>query len=465
MMELHTLLGHKGTVVIRRGLNVEGGPLADLIRPVSRQPFVVLSLEKGSQEKKVIYETADSTSGSWLDLRKALHSYATKTGSSTRDQTNAEELSDGSVEVAITREEDIKRRRYTAYMSDLENAVLYSLTHEVGSRSSIVGHSLVALQNYMAVLSAHFPGRPDTMAFIHQLRNWVAKHDDAIKGEDLIAEANDIRASVGSFTDTPNGAWIGCKGSKPFYGGYPCSLWTLWHVLTVNQKSEEQPPHKVLDAMIGYVKHFFGCEDCVRHFLQFAEDGEAIEKEVTNKSSSILWLWKAHNKANVRLSGDVTDDKAFPKEVFPNRQHCSDCYNSRLGGNLWAEFDLEKVVAFLTELYREENLNYLGLRFKSSAKLNSNNHALANYYPKSADKVEPDFHNNYGKAANGSGLFWGPMDFSLCFSIYLLSAVILIFAYFKFVAKRKLLPCSGLVSGLFSSTQQQRSRNGLYNVV
>ena len=41
-------------------------------------------------------------------------------------------------------------------------------------------------------------------------------------GEDLIAEINDIRASVGAFTDTPNGAWMGCRGSKPIYGGYPC---------------------------------------------------------------------------------------------------------------------------------------------------------------------------------------------------------------------------------------------------
>ena len=41
-------------------------------------------------------------------------------------------------------------------------------------------------------------------------------------GADLIAEINDIRASVGAFIDTPNGLWMGCRGSKPMYGGYPC---------------------------------------------------------------------------------------------------------------------------------------------------------------------------------------------------------------------------------------------------
>ena len=25
---------------------------------------------------------------------------------------------------------------------------------------------------------------------------------------------------------------------------------------------------------------------------------------------------------NKRLSGDITDDKRFPKETFPNKQHC-----------------------------------------------------------------------------------------------------------------------------------------------
>ena len=28
--------------------------------------------------------------------------------------------------------------------------------------------------------------------------------------------------------------WIACKGSAPQYRGYPCGLWTLFHVLTVD---------------------------------------------------------------------------------------------------------------------------------------------------------------------------------------------------------------------------------------
>ena len=57
-------------------------------------------------------------------------------------------------------------------------------------------------------------------------------------GEDLIAKVVDLRASLGTFTDTKVGRWIGCLGSKPIYGGYPCSLWTLWHVRKKNTQSD-----------------------------------------------------------------------------------------------------------------------------------------------------------------------------------------------------------------------------------
>ena len=138
---------------------------------------------------------------------------------------------------------------------------------------------------------------------------------------------------------------------------------------------------KVLDTMVGWVQHFFGCRgkkdihknigrtkckfdwkefsyvvDCKDHFLNDTENGDAIKREVMNKNSSILWyllcicillmfyaqnleiikiygtkmniawnfrLWKFHNQVNKRLSGDITDDKRFPKETFPNKQHCT----------------------------------------------------------------------------------------------------------------------------------------------
>ena len=422
MMELQSIATDK--VYCRRG-QPQTSPLlaAYLMSPSSMNSFTVLSLS----QSKIIFETEDIKVESWQKLRTFLHTYVK--GSHKKSDADQETLEKKLPDTtrAITKEEDIKRRRYTVYMSDLENAILYSLSHEVGSRNTIVGPSLTALQEYLNVLVTHFPGREETMDTLSKLRTWVVSHDDALRGEDLISELNDIRAATGSFADTPNGAWIGCKGSKPFHGGYPCSLWTLWHVLTVNQKFEEKPPSRVLDAMLGYVKHFFGCEDCVRHFQQTAEDGQAIQKEVKSKNSSILWLWRAHNKANVRLQNDITDDRQFPKAVFPDKEHCTDCYNNRLGTDLWSEFNHDKVLNFLHELYSE--FNYQGLRhMRKQQQQHHESHQLVVF-----DDEQP-VHKEYLSTSNS---FWSPLDISLCFSIYLLSAAILIFVYFKFVAKKR----------------------------
>ena len=106
-------------------------------------------------------------------------------------------------------------------------------------------------------------------------RNYLPKYliffNFQIRGEDLIAKIIDLRAAHGTFADLPTGRWVGCKGEKkireiywkkfvkshtfcnigsgPTYGGYPCSLWTLWHVLTVNQDKDETPPSKVISIL------------------------------------------------------------------------------------------------------------------------------------------------------------------------------------------------------------------------
>jgi len=457
MMELQTVAKEKN-ILIRRG-QFKSSPLSDLLKSIqSSKPFVVLSIEKRSESKPTVIYSSDTSDiiKVWPELRNALHIHA-KQLEIEKEVVKTPKVPKVPAVQKVTVESEVKRRRYTAFMSDLENAILYSLSHEVGSRNSIVGPALDVLREYMDILDKHFPGRSVTMSFIHKLREWVMSHNDAIRGEDLIAEINDIRASVGAFTDTPNGAWMGCRGSKPIYGGYPCSLWTLWHVLTINQKIDEKPPHQILEVMVGYVKYFFGCQDCVKHFLEESENGGAVIREVSDKRSSILWLWRAHNKANIRLSGDITDDKAFPKEEFPNRQHCSDCYSNQkaFGRQKQPEFNLDKVIQFLTELYSEENLSMRGLRISSDK-----HHAAAHSQHEVAiyEETKKSQINQHGDVNTS---FWGPIDMSLCFSIYLVSTAILIFVYFKFIAKKNI--CFGLIYNTMFKHQYQKKN--LHDVV
>ena len=125
---------------------------------------------------------------------------------------------------------EIKRRRYTVFLRDAETALMYALSHEVGQRKVIGGKSLTTLKQLLRVLRVYYPSNQGkTHEFLRRLDEWVAGHDDAIKGSDL---ENTIVKLKGK---TKPGEYLGCKGSASNYGGYPCGLWTLWHLLTIER--------------------------------------------------------------------------------------------------------------------------------------------------------------------------------------------------------------------------------------
>ena len=165
---------------------------------------------------------------------------------------------------------EIMSRRYRAYMSDLEKAVVYAISHEVAQHNSITSHTLTALQQFVTVLEKFFPARIEMSLLLRELKTWVLRHQDTIRGEDLSSWFSNYQ-SKHSFSVADH--WIGCKGSEDMYGGYPCGLWTLWHVLTVNQANMAEGDSKeVLLAMKNYVQEFFGCRECARHFDQVLRD-------------------------------------------------------------------------------------------------------------------------------------------------------------------------------------------------
>jgi len=135
----------------------------------------------------------------------------------------------------VRSESEIRRRRYTVYMADLERGLLYSLAHEVAQHSSIAGDALAALDAYLEVLVRYFPARQSTRRFLVELRTWVSSHDDVVKGVDMSEKVDELKFLLDAFSDLPSGGqWLGCSGSEAKYGGYPCSLWTLWHTMTVS---------------------------------------------------------------------------------------------------------------------------------------------------------------------------------------------------------------------------------------
>jgi thiol oxidase len=165
---------------------------------------------------------------------------------------------------------DVKQMGDVVFYIDLDRTVSYSLKHEVPSYKLISGEAFTALKDYLKVLAKYLPLSNRALKVLGNFKNAVYKHTNEIRGKEVLEYLNmfdDGPESVFSLHD-----WIGCKGSKPQFRGYPCGLWTVFHTLTVNAVVENKQLDSLefLHAILGYVTYFFGCEVCSKHFLEMA---------------------------------------------------------------------------------------------------------------------------------------------------------------------------------------------------
>ncbi|PIK45232.1 hypothetical protein BSL78_17901, partial [Apostichopus japonicus] len=213
-----------------------------------------------------------------------------------------------------------------AYLADIESALHYSLRLEVSSRREIKGEQLTALRNYLSVLNKYFPARAPVAEFLSNIDQKLqgASWLDGIPIETWLSLIHSEKTS-GWLPAEQN--WIGCKGSSKSYRGYPCSLWTLFHTLTVMQAEIDKTNPKsnsleVLRTMRAYIINFFSCVECGENF---EKESTNILTEVSDLDSAILWLWRTHNRVNGRLRGEETEDPSFPKQQFPPPSLCHKC--------------------------------------------------------------------------------------------------------------------------------------------
>ncbi|XP_038204969.1 sulfhydryl oxidase 1 isoform X2 [Arvicola amphibius] len=242
------------------------------------------------------------------------------------------------------------------YMADLESSLHYILRVEVGKFSVLEGHRLMALKKFVAVLAKYFPGRPLVQNFLHSINDWLHKQPRKKIPYSFFRAALDNRKEDAVLVEKVN--WVGCQGSEPHFRGFPCSLWVLFHFLTVqaSRHSETHPQEpadgqEVLQAMRNYVRFFFGCRDCADHFEQMAA---ASMHRVTSPRNAVLWLWTSHNRVNARLSGAPSEDPYFPKLQWPPRELCLACHNELNGQEpVW---DLDATFNFLKAHFSPVNI-------------------------------------------------------------------------------------------------------------
>ncbi|XP_067391175.1 sulfhydryl oxidase 1 isoform X2 [Emydura macquarii macquarii] len=224
------------------------------------------------------------------------------------------------------------------YMADLESALHYALRVEVARFSVLTGERLRALKGFVAVLAKYFPGRPFVQNFLRSVNRWLRN----VRGSRIPYRALELVLTNRKEGQAPavlsnNVTWVGCQGSKPHFRGYPCSLWTLFHLLTVQATKHRKlstGPLEVLGVMRSYIQWFFGCRECAEHFEAMA--AESLD-QVSSVDEAALWLWSRHNRVNARLAGTETEDPKFPKLQWPPLDLCLPCHSMVNGRHVWDE--------------------------------------------------------------------------------------------------------------------------------
>ncbi|XP_050519822.1 sulfhydryl oxidase 2-like [Daktulosphaira vitifoliae] len=315
-----------------------------------------------------------------------------------------------------TREKILDHNIDVVYLSDLEATLSYSLTHEIVSRSIISGETLSALKNYLEILSKFFPSNSKSKGkkFIKMLWEKII-YKKEIKGDDLSENILSYESKLNPYTTQRE--WIGCRGSQHIYRKYPCGLWTLFHTLTVqaaNMNLNEFSGVDILDGISGYVKHFFGCTECSEHFMQMTT---TMHGNVSTFDDAVLWLWKAHNQVNKRLSGDVTEDPLFPKVQFPTREHCKKCHFDNS-----LEWNEKEVLFYLKNIYSDINMLRTSIN-------NFPNEPPSNLWDSRPVHV---VHNDFNVHEQDE---W-KVDINTCMLSYILSCSVLIVLFYMLVIKR-----------------------------
>lgn len=162
-----------------------------------------------------------------------------------------------------------------------------------------------------------------------------------------------------SIRETP---WRSCAGSEEGKRGYTCGLWMLFHSLAARApggNGSDDGGAVWFKAMVGWIEHFFPCDECRSHFLAMAN--EETGSEITMVRDAQLWLWKAHNKVNARLAeqekngeGVGSGDPAFPKVQWPDSKTCQNCRAPITGAGKSGEtirWDEETTQVFLTKFF------------------------------------------------------------------------------------------------------------------
>ncbi|KAM7093454.1 sulfhydryl oxidase 2 isoform 1-T1 [Molossus nigricans] len=428
-------------VVVKRALDTDQAFLEKL--GVSSVPSCYLIYPNGSHGLVNIVKPLRSFFSSYLKLLPDVR----KKSLALPEKPNEENS-----EVVEWREFD-RSKQYTA---DLESGLHYLLRVELATHRTLAGAELKTLKDFVTIVAKLFPGRPPVRKLLEMLQEWLASLPlDRVPYNAILDLVNNKMRISGIFL-TNHIKWVGCQGSRPELRGYTCSLWKLFHTLTVQAGTHpealddtgfEDDPQAVLQTIRRYVHTFFGCEECGEHFEEMAKESMG---SVKTPDQAILWLWKKHNLVNSRLAGHLSEDPRFPKVPWPTPDLCPACHEETRGLDSWNE---GQVLLFLKQHYGSHNLVHThsaalggaGEAEEQDGGPGAQSPRPPRVLPPTPRLSEPPHlgldgprgHRDTKAAAPFLGMGFSSLDMSLCVVLYVASSLFLMVMFFFFRVRAK----------------------------
>lgn len=347
ILDLHS----SKNILVRRIVGKTSGPSISLIVIDQSNSIIPLNLEDNT--RTAIYTAIK-------DFCRVKYVFLTKatTTNSIIESSSSTETSIQVYKLPETISSKLKSLMGRSFQADIEQAVKFSIFHEIPSHSTISGEKFIALQKYLEIVSRYAPLGDNGHKFLKELRDYVLNDNSDLNGAKFLVKANEVQAKYKPVFSSKN--WISCHSNVDGLRRFPCSLWMLFHFLTVQSAESEQStdPLEVLHAVYGYVKYFFGCRECSDHFQAMAKKNKIWN--VTSKDNAVLWLWSAHNEVNGRLAGDITEDPEHPKIMYPSTDMCQDCRKDG-STNQVIDWDKTEVLMYMKRVHSMENVSRLGV--------------------------------------------------------------------------------------------------------
>ncbi|KAM4615977.1 sulfhydryl oxidase 2 [Polymixia lowei] len=337
------------------------------------------------------------------------------------------------------------------YMADLESALHYLLRVELATHNTLQGEELKIFKDFVTIVAKLFPGRRCVLRVMETLLDWLVNLPVERVPYQAVLDLLDNKMRITGLFLGAELRWVGCQGSRAGLRGYPCALWTLFHILTVQYQARpnalantalEGDPVVVLQVMRHYIRTFFGCDQCGSHFEQMA--AESLDR-VSSSQEAVLWLWNQHNRVNSRLAGSLSEDPLFPKSPWPSPSLCTSCHEEKDGVHIWNQ---EKVLAFLSQHYGAGNLSPQHLASPPpQSSQGEDSWQLGGGQRQQALKEEVLDGREGGKLGGGGGtragvrlesgsggwiLGFTSVDMSLCLLLYVCSCLLLMLLFFFF---------------------------------